>query len=166
MRKIVFDLWHLRLGRRGRAGRAFQGRAPRGERRTRRRAAAPLDECHPPADGWGRLEFREVRSASGRDWTDDGEVHETRAPKGGPRNAVRRVPIPPQLVQLLREHLEQHGTGPEGQLFLTYRGTTYQPSTLWRVLSEARVKAFTPAQVRSALALGRMTSVMPGCRGG
>lgn len=111
-----------------------------------------LDECHLPADGWGRLEFREVRSASGRDWTDDGEVHETRAPKGGPRNAVRRVPIPPQLVQLLREHLEQYGTGPEGQLFLTYRGATYQPSTLWRVLSEARVKAFTPAQVASPLA--------------
>ena len=62
-----------------------------------------LDEYHLPAEGWGRLEFREVRSASGRDWTDDGGVHETRAPKGGPRNAVRRVPIPPQLVQLLRE---------------------------------------------------------------
>ncbi len=54
-----------------------------------------LDECHLPAEGWGRLEFREVRSAAGREWTDDGEVHETRTPKGGPRNAVRRVPIPP-----------------------------------------------------------------------
>ena len=111
-----------------------------------------VDECHLPAEGWGRLEFREVRSAAGREWTDDGEVHETRAPKGGPRNAVRRVPIPPQLVQLLREHVDQYGTGPAGQLFLTYRGGTYQPSTLWQVLRKARVKAFTPAQVASPLA--------------
>lgn len=111
-----------------------------------------VDECHLPAEGWGRLEFREVRSAAGREWTDDGEVHETRAPKGGPRNAVRRVPIPPQLVQLLREHVDQYGTGPAGQLFLTYRGGTYQPSTLWQVLQKARVKAFTPAQVASPLA--------------
>jgi hypothetical protein len=32
---------------------------------------------------------------------------------------VRRVPIPPQLVQPLREHVDQYGTGPAGQLFLT-----------------------------------------------
>jgi hypothetical protein len=32
---------------------------------------------------------------------------------------VRRVPIPPQLVQLLRQHVDQYGTGPAEQLFLT-----------------------------------------------
>ena len=63
-------------------------------------------ECELPTEGWGLLEFREVRSAAGREWTDDGEVHEARKPKGGPRNAVRRVPIPPALVQLLRVHVE------------------------------------------------------------
>ena len=78
----------------------------------------------------GLLEFREVRSAAGREWTDDGEVHEARKPKGGPKNAVRRVPIPPELVRLLREHVESHGTGPDGRLFWTYRGGIYQPSTL------------------------------------
>jgi integrase len=110
------------------------------------------DNCYLPGEGWGRLVFQEVRSAAGREWTDDGEVHETRSPKGGPRNAVRRVPIPPQLVQLLREHIERCGTGPDGQLFLTYRHGTYQPSTLWQVLQKARVKAFTPAQAVSPLA--------------
>src|SRR5215471_18991685 len=43
----------------------------------------------------GVLEFSEIRSAAGREWTDDGQVHEVRRPKGGPRNAVRRVPVPP-----------------------------------------------------------------------
>ena len=32
---------------------------------------------------------------------------------------MRRVPIPPQPVQLLREHVDQYGTGPAWQLFLT-----------------------------------------------
>jgi integrase len=111
-----------------------------------------LDECHLPAAGWGRLEFREVQSAAGREWTDDGEVHESRGPKGGSKNAVRRVPIPPALVQLLREHIDQYGTGPDGRLFWTYRKGIYQPSTLWQVLQKARVAAFTPAQVASPLA--------------
>jgi integrase len=111
-----------------------------------------LDGCHLPAVGWGRLEFREVQSAAGREWTDDGEVHESRNPKGGPRNAVRRVPIPPALVQLLRGHVDQYGTGPDGRLFWTYRRGIYQPSTLWQVLQKARVAAFTPAQVASPLA--------------
>ena len=93
-----------------------------------------------------------MRSAAGREWTDDGEVHEARKPKGGPRNAVRRVPIPPVLVQLLREHVEQYGTAPDGRLFLTYRGGIYLPSTLWQVLQKARAKAFTAAQAASPLA--------------
>ena len=93
-----------------------------------------IDECKLPASGWGQLEFSDVRSAAGREWTDDGSVHETRSPKGGPRNAVRRVPIPPVLVGMLREHLNTFGTAPDGRLFQTYRGGIYLPSTLWRVL--------------------------------
>jgi integrase len=88
------------------------------------------DDCHLPATGWGLIEFSETHSAAGRDWTNDGEVHEPRAPKGGPKNAVRRVPIPPELVALLSEHIDAYGTGPDGRLFRTYRGGIYQPSTI------------------------------------
>ena len=110
------------------------------------------NECHLPATGWGLIEFSEIRSAAGRSWTDDGEVHEARAPKGGPKNAVRRVPVPPELVALLQEHIDAYGTGPAGRLFRTYRGGIYQPSTLWQVLQKARPLAFTPAQAASPLA--------------
>lgn len=110
------------------------------------------EECHLPATGWGLIEFSETHSAAGRDWTDDGEVHQARAPKGGPKNAVRRVPIPPELVALLSEHIERFGTAPDGRLFQTYRGGIYQPSTLWRVLQAARPLAFTKAQLASPLA--------------
>jgi integrase len=111
-----------------------------------------LDECKLPDEGWGLLEFGEIRSAAGREWTDDGEFHETRKPKGGPRNAVRRVPIPPVLVQMIREHVEQFGIAPDGRLFRTYRGSIYLPSTLWQVLQKARARAFTEAQAASPLA--------------
>lgn len=110
------------------------------------------NDCHLPATGWGVIEFSATHSAAGRDWTDHGEVHETRAPKGGPKNAVRRVPIPPELVALLREHIDIHGTAPDGRIFQTYRGGIYQPSTLCRVLQAARPMAFTPAQAASPLA--------------
>ena len=69
-------------------------------------ASLLLDECKLPEQGWGLLEFSEISSAAGRDWTDDGEVHEASKPKGGPRNAIRRVPIPPVLVTMLREHVQ------------------------------------------------------------
>jgi integrase len=111
-----------------------------------------LDECELPSAGWGLLEFREVRSAAGREWTDDGQVHEVRKPKGGPKNSVRRVPIPPELVELLREHVSSYGTAPDGRLFWTYRGGIYQPSTLWQVLRKARTVTFSPGVVASPLA--------------
>lgn len=111
-----------------------------------------LDECQLPAAGWGVIEFSEVSSAAGRGWIDDGEVHEARSPKGGPRNAVRRVPIPPELVELLRQHAAVYGIAPDGRLFRTYRGRIYHPSTLWRVLQAAWPLAFDSAQVTSPLA--------------
>ncbi|SEF92328.1 Phage integrase family protein [Thermomonospora echinospora] len=110
------------------------------------------DDCTLPAEGWGLLELEEVKSAAGRRWTDNGEVHETRGLKGRPKDTVRRVPIPPELVELLREHIDTYGAGLDGRLFRTYRGGVYQPSTLWRVLNLARQKALTPKQVKTPLA--------------
>lgn len=86
------------------------------------------------------LEFSEIRSAAGCQWTDDGEVHESRGPKGGPRNSVRRVPIPPVLVELLREHIELYRTARGGRRIRTCRDASYPPSTLRQVLRKAHVR--------------------------
>jgi integrase len=110
------------------------------------------DDCTLPPEGWGLLELDEVKSAAGKQWTDDGEVHETRGLKGRPKDTVRRVPIPPELVKMLRDHIEEYGVGPDGRLFRTYRGGIYQPSTLWQVLDKARAKALTDAQAKTPLA--------------
>lgn len=67
------------------------------------------------------------------------------------RRATRKVPIPPELVALLREHVRRFGTGPGGRLFRSERGNPIQPSTYWRVWQEARGLALTPAQLGTPL---------------
>ncbi len=119
--------------------------------------------CHLPETGWGRLIFSDSSPAAGREFTDDGRVHEDRGLKGRDRQArartraararraTRNVPIPPELVVLLREHIRQFGTGLGGRLFRSENGNPIQPSTYWRVWQKAREMALTPAQRESPL---------------
>lgn len=53
------------------------------------------------------------------------------------RRPVRQVPIPPELVTLLRVHLGRFGTGPDGRLFRSVNGSPLQPSTCWQVVPSA-----------------------------
>jgi hypothetical protein len=76
-------------------------------------AALTREACHLPENGWDHLVFADASPAAGRDYIDDGQVHEHRGLKGrtrgrpGPqgRRPVRKVPIPPELVELLRSHV-------------------------------------------------------------
>lgn len=116
------------------------------------------DGCHLPETGWGRLVFSDSSPAAGREFTDDGRVHEERGLKGRDRQtrartraararrATRSVPIPPELVTLLRDHISQFGTGPDGRLFRSESGNLVQPSTYWRLWQKVRALALTPAQ--------------------
>ena len=121
------------------------------------------DGCQLPENGWGRLIFSDSSPAAGREFTDDGRVHDDRGLKGRDRQgrartrtararrAARNVPIPPELVTLLRQHLEQFGTGPGGRLFRSENGNPIQPSTYWRVWQKNRALALTPQQLRTPL---------------
>jgi integrase len=62
------------------------------------------------------------------------------------------VPIPPWLVQSLREHIDQFGAAPDGRLFRNERDGIFGSTTYSRVWEKARRLAFTPAQVASPLA--------------
>jgi integrase len=67
-----------------------------------------------PGEGWGRIDVTEA----------DISYDEPGEPKTGPR----RVPIPPVLVTLLRQWVEDNGlSGPDDLLFRTAKGT--RPST-------------------------------------
>ena len=111
-------------------------------------ASLLLDECTLPDTGWGLLEFSEISSAAGRDWTDDGEVHEAASPRAAP---VTRSGACPSLLcwsPCSASTSRAYGTAPDGRLFQTYRGGIYLPSTLWHVLQKARARAFTQAAAR------------------
>ncbi|GII91145.1 tyrosine-type recombinase/integrase [Sinosporangium siamense] len=110
------------------------------------------DDCDLPDEGWGLLTLAKTRPSSGKQWTDTGTVHDLRGLKQRDTSAVREVPVPPELVTILRHHLEEFGTAPDGRLFRNERGGVLGASTYARAWKEARRFAFTPQQVASPLA--------------
>ncbi|MER7364781.1 hypothetical protein [Nonomuraea wenchangensis] len=85
-------------------------------------------------------------------WTDTGEAHEERGLKHRGRQDVRPVPIPPELVKILREHIAEYGTAKDGRIFGSERGGVVASTAYNEVWQAARLLAFTPAQVASPLA--------------
>ncbi|WP_394430415.1 tyrosine-type recombinase/integrase [Streptomyces sp. SGAir0957] len=105
-----------------------------------------------PEAGWGTATLHRTRPSVGKQWTDSGESHDDRGLKNRPAEDVRPVPIPPQLVSVLREHLSTFGTAADGRLFYSERGGVVASSTYWRAWQEARGLALPPAVVASPLA--------------
>ncbi len=87
-------------------------------------------DCQLPDAGWGTLTLARSLPVTSKKWTDHGQRHDPRGLKHRDPHAIRIVPIPPWLVQSLREHIEQFGTAPDGRLFRNERNgiigsTTY-----------------------------------------
>jgi hypothetical protein len=116
--------------------------------------------CERPERGWGHLTFAD--SSPARAHTDDGRVHKHRGLKGRTRGRpttrtrkpTRRVPVPPELVFLLREHFDLFGTAPDGRLFRSENGNPIQPSTWWQVWQKVR-KASLSAEDLAGLLMRR-----------
>ena len=85
-------------------------------------------------------------------WTDSGEAREERNLKQRADGHVRRVPIPPSMVAILRRHLINFPGGPDGRLFYGYYGGPLALSTYRRAWAAAREEALTDAEAASPLA--------------
>jgi integrase len=85
---------------------------------------------HLPARGWGRIDVTEA----------DVSFDESGKPKTGPRS----VPIPRQLVDLLRVWVDEHGTGPDDLLFRTRTGRRPTSSNWSRAFQRALAKVGRP----------------------
>ncbi|NGN68576.1 tyrosine-type recombinase/integrase [Streptomyces sp. A7024] len=109
-------------------------------------------DCTLPKKGWGMLTLRKSAPASGKQWTDSGVRQEQRGLKARAADEDRPVPIPPVLVQLLREHIKTFGTAKDGRLFQNERGGTVGTSYYWRVWDDARQLALPPEKRDSPLA--------------
>jgi integrase len=109
-------------------------------------------DCHLPGAGWGRLTLEKSRPEVNRRWTDTGAAHDERGLKHRAAGETRRVPIPPELVAILRAHIDTFGVAPDGRMFSSDRGHPLASTAISDVWAEARTLALAPAQVASPLA--------------
>jgi integrase len=98
------------------------------------------------------LTLEKSRPQAGKRWTDSGEAHDERGLKHRGEDEPRVVPIPPELVEILRDHVDRFKVGPDGRIFSSRRGNVVGASTYARVWELARQAVLTPDQVASPLA--------------
>ncbi|WP_281196539.1 tyrosine-type recombinase/integrase [Microtetraspora malaysiensis] len=109
-------------------------------------------DCHLPKDGWGLLTLEKTAPQSNKRFTDSGKGHDERGLKHRDEKITRPVPIPPELVGILRDHIDRHGVGDDGRLFRTRTGGVISGSAYAKIWKEARTYALAPDQVASPLA--------------
>lgn len=105
-----------------------------------------------PADNWGELRFCSAATEIGAEWTDDNTRREHRQLKSRPVGEWRRVPIAPPLTRILRSHLDEFGTGPDGRVFSGIQRGELPSITYRRAWNKARNAALTPTEYASLLA--------------
>ena len=105
-----------------------------------------------PACGRGRIILTAACPRTGAAWTSTGTPFEPRGLKHRPGGTIRLVPIPPVLVTMLRRHLGDHGTTPDGRLFRGARGGMLSESVYGRAWHAARQAALGPGLAATALA--------------
>src|SRR5262245_50015802 len=115
-------------------------------------------DCVLPANGWGRIDLATSDPRAGKAWTDDGRARQRRGLKRRGQAETRSVPIPLELVDLLRAHLEQFGTAEDGRHVRAGSGGEIQDSRYAAVWRRARAEALTTEEVASPLADGPTTS--------
>jgi len=131
---------------------AFFGCLYYGALRPEEAVALRQADCCLPGRGWGMLTLAAAAPRSAAAWTSDGTSHEQRGLKHRPDGAIRKVPIPPILVTMLRIHTDGHGTAPDGRLFPGARGGLLSESVYGRAWHTARPLALGPRLAATALA--------------
>ncbi|MGO8960516.1 MAG: tyrosine-type recombinase/integrase [Streptosporangiaceae bacterium] len=105
-----------------------------------------------PDHGWGELILTGSEPRSGTWWTDSGSARQRRELKHRPRGETRPVPIHPELVALLSQHLKKYPPGPDGRIFTGPRGGIFNDRAYLAIFHKARAAAFTPSESASLLA--------------
>jgi integrase len=106
-----------------------------------------------PSEQWGELHLRAARPDVGKQWTDDGSGRDKRGLKHRAEGESRRVPCPPALTELLREHLAEFGCQSTDLLFRGTQGRPLATVTYRRVWDRTRQSALTSEEYGSLLAL-------------
>ncbi|MFB7704635.1 tyrosine-type recombinase/integrase [Streptomyces niveus] len=100
-------------------------------------------QCRLPPNGWGLLNLKGGVVTAGKEWTDNGAVHEIHSLKRRAAKATQAVPIPPVLVSMLRDHMRQFGVAPDGRLFRNAAGEYIDASAYGITWGRAREAVLT-----------------------
>ncbi|WP_170317202.1 tyrosine-type recombinase/integrase [Acrocarpospora corrugata] len=103
-------------------------------------------------DAWGELYLTQAAPDAGKEWTGTGEQRDLRGLKHRPQGHGRPVPCPPELVAILRNHLKEHGAGPDGLIFRGRFGGMLSTSTIKQIWAKARVEALSTEDAASPIA--------------
>ncbi len=110
-------------------------------------------DCTLPATGWGELVLSRTASRTAARYIGTGQTWQERTLKKRAAGTVRVVPIPPQLVGILRGHIERFGTTTDGRLFRGQQlGEPINPSIYTVAWKQARTIGLSPEQAASPLA--------------
>lgn len=85
----------------------------------------------------------ERHEPAGKAWTNDGAVHEIHSLRRRAAKATRSVPIPPELVRMLREHIERFSVAPDGLLFRNAAGNYIEAAAYGITWGRAREATLT-----------------------
>lgn len=115
-----------------------------------------------PASGWGQVVLSGSDPQSSTTWMDEREIGKPRPLKHRSRKTKRTVPLCPELVVILREHLAMFPAGRDGRLFVSLHGGPVAKRTYCAVWAQARVVALT-AEERSTILAGRPYDLRHAC---
>jgi len=112
-----------------------------------------LDELELPDrdGGWGWLYLGDSAPSTGGAWNETGNRRERRQLKHRAAKEIRPVPLSPALARLLRKHLAEYGTAPDGRLFRGEAGGLLSDTVYGRSWEKARQAALSPAEAASPL---------------
>src|SRR6185437_12576009 len=96
-----------------------------------------------PDSGWGEFLLTHSQPRSGSQWTNDGSVRERRELKHRAKDETRAVPMHPELVTLIRDHIKEFGVASGGRIFRLARGGIVTDRAYLAVFHKARAIAFT-----------------------
>jgi integrase len=105
-----------------------------------------------PDQGWGEMILTNSEPRSGTWWTDSGSARQRRELKHRAPGEIRHVPIHPELVMLLRQHMKTYPPGPAGRVFVGPRGGIFNDRAYLSIFHKARDAAFTTSEIVSLLA--------------
>ncbi|MBL7492493.1 tyrosine-type recombinase/integrase [Frankia sp. AgB1.9] len=106
-----------------------------------------------PESGWGEAALEGNNPEVSPRWSDEpDQPRQARELKHREKGEVRPVPLHPELVALLRRHIERFGIAPDGRIFRSKTGGAVKAARYLAVWRTARKKALTAVEAASPLA--------------